>query len=471
MNITFFQALTLLAEKYRDNLDVYTQIKFFYLSGINLSGKYATEHNRALKKLLLDDALNGYNVKVTWATINNDPVRRYFESHLCVETLATSLDTLNFDYLNYYYFDVINMIKEKDLWELYEWLLISPDPNTADEDDLFSIRMENTEGMRILKLPESYPALKPKKMEESEAMAIWSKRKNKMLFLANISYASWVLANFGGKLPIDIYNDVDGPYNEIDRGREFREGQETVQPYTLGIMNSYMPLSLDDGLFASEPARFTRPADKSTYVRGAKQPKIAFKSLVTPFVNSISGTMLTQLKVMAEMVFAGNFVYNQCDKQLKLYFKAYIAYMTYFSGGHSLDEYTRVLQLPAVKQTFKFEPAFGNFTLDNLFQHENNIAFEAAVSKTIAYNQYILNKKKINMEIEPAVSERKIKQTKEKMDRTFIELVSTVKNKEINKLLNSPYDKNKFFHTVSVPETSETSRDSFSPTSITFTAE
>ncbi len=399
MNITVFQSLTLLAQKYQ-NTEIYPIIKSLYLSGIQ-----TLDDVLILSQLLDDDLVRDYKHITARDGINNDPVRRYFESHLCHETLAESLNALDYDLLHYYYLEVLNLIKANGLWIKYKQFQRSPE---SEYDAFYHIRMENTEGLRILKCPDSYQTLKPKNMVENDADLVLTKRKKKLFFLANISYASWYLNMMVSHLlPLDIYHPDDGHYNTIDRGRKYRPDQD-VRSQTLGIMRSYMALPLDDALLSKQPARYVRPADRSTFVPGAKQPEQGFKSLVSPFSNSISGTMLVQLKVMAKLMSTGDFVYHENEAQLKLYFKTYISYMIYHSGGHTLDEYIRVLQLPEIKAAFKNVPGFEGLTLNKLFQDDNEVAFETTVSKTMLYGQHILNMKQVSMEIPLAVCAREI---------------------------------------------------------------
>lgn len=410
MKITVFQALTLLAQKYRQNTRLLSMITSVYLSGITSEKKH-----KLLSFLLKDELLDNYDIRVSRQHINNDPVRRYFESHLAHKTLAASLDQLDLVLLTYYYDAICNEIKTYDLWEKYQTLLQPP----AKGDTCFNIRMENTEGIRILKKSSSYESLSPTQIEDKEeSTAILNRRKEKMLQLANISYASWFLScKRGPRLPLDIYHETKGHYSDVERGRTGRFGQ-TVRSQTLGIMRSYMPLPKDDALLSNEPARYIRPADQATYISGAKQTERAFLSLVTPFCNSISGTLLSQLKVMAEIMNKELFVYSQNENQLKLYFKSYIAYMILHSGGHSLDEYVRVFWLPEVQDTFSGEPGFSMLTLDGLFRIENNLAFDAALDETIVYNQAILNRKHVAEELELCFSR---KQASIKGDECFVD--------------------------------------------------
>ena len=396
MEITVFQALTLLAQKYRHNTSLLSMIASIYLSGIT-----SKQDSQKLLFLLKDELLQDYKVMLARHLINSDPVRRYFESHLAHNTLAMSLDDLDLDSMNYHYEEVCNEIKTHKLWQKYDSILHPP----AEGDNCFNIRMENLEGMRILKKSTSYESLSPTQIEnKQESDLILAQRKTKMLEFAKISYASWFLANMrGAYLPLNLYDPDAGHYSDLERGRKSKRGQ-TVQSQTLGIMRSYMPLPKDDVLLSNEPARYVRPADLSTYIRGAKQAEQSFQTLVTPFCNSISGTLLCQLQVIAEIVNKELFVYKDDEEQLKLYFKSYISYMLLHSGGHTLDEYVRVFWLPEVQEKFSDVLGFSRLKLDSLFRTENAAAFTKALDETIVYNQQILNQKRMSEEMKQAFS-------------------------------------------------------------------
>ncbi len=91
--ITTFQALTLLADKYRtddNHQGRYRQIMSLYLLGPQKEGD-----NEVLNKLLSDSALVNYRVKSN----RSDPVRREFECELARHMLEESLDVLSKDIL------------------------------------------------------------------------------------------------------------------------------------------------------------------------------------------------------------------------------------------------------------------------------------------------------------------------------------------------------------------------------------
>ena len=90
LNITVFQALTCLAEKYRfdvNNIDKYRQIIALYLQGIQNQAD-----GDVLGILLQDPVLLDYTII---ASMPKDPIRREFERKLAHLTLLESLDVLD----------------------------------------------------------------------------------------------------------------------------------------------------------------------------------------------------------------------------------------------------------------------------------------------------------------------------------------------------------------------------------------
>src|SRR5260221_487095 len=86
VSITVGQALLLLIEKYQDEPQRLEQLKNFYLKGIT------AEQRSALDLMLLDPVLSEYTISFSPAHIDEDPSRRYFETHLCSETLHEVLN-------------------------------------------------------------------------------------------------------------------------------------------------------------------------------------------------------------------------------------------------------------------------------------------------------------------------------------------------------------------------------------------
>lgn len=137
MKITPSQAMLVLFDKYlkvRKNLseqlekagevdwdeletDIYeNEVKIAELKELYISGAQTAEQKTQLDKWMRDDALNAYEISYDYNFINNDPSRRYFESHLSLETIklhladlsATDLEKHRDFILNYSRLDPIN---------------------------------------------------------------------------------------------------------------------------------------------------------------------------------------------------------------------------------------------------------------------------------------------------------------------------------------------------------------------------
>jgi|GEM_PF-1275718 len=423
--ITVFQALTLLLEKYRDTPNRYKLIESIYLTGVR-----NTRTETRLNHLLEDPLLDTYIIKTTKHAISSDPVRRYFESHLCHNTLATSLDFLDIDLLEQHFNSIFNRIEE-DSQDMIEPIIngrISPAKPSEYSDGLMKLNRSN-----------SYSSLKPQKSSgRATPDHILENRKQKLALIAKCMYAAIYVPEemTSGVIPLNIYLKTDSVYHERKRGRKSRIDEarradghkfgvhQTVRPYTLGIMRSFMPLPAGDALLDTKPSSFARAADYFTYMQGSYHiPDQIFSNKVTPFVGSISGTMLVKLRVMAQLSRENQLIYADKPQQLELFFKTFIAYMLYHAGGHSLDEYLQVLELEIVQREFWHLEGFSNLKLTHLFQKNNAKAFQASIEQTITYNNHILLKQALHLELE---TRHKLERVIHTSHRTQLPCVGTV---------------------------------------------
>ena len=416
LTISVFQALTLLADHYRhdENSNKLKQIMYMYLTG----PRTRLSHD-LLQKLLADPILATYDVCAAKQTINEDPVRRYFESHLSHNTLATSLDDLDIYLLHEYFNLIFDLMDENSCREFQAQMeQLTPVKNMDEYSD----------AIFQLKKSTSYESLKPEDVSEAlTPLEILDDRKQKLILITKISYAILLVNDqFHSKdLPLDLYNSrPKSPYHPMNRGRKERldlaqanELQEQdVRPHTRGIMRSYMPLPLGDALRAEEPSTYSRPADRYTYQENQhlsdsphSMPKLIFENQITPFVGSISGTMLMHLKILALLLrhHVLPFVMepgNIINKQLELYMKSFVSYMLYNAGGHSLEEFFTVFIYLKVQQEFKTLAGFASITLKNLFQDTNTAAFNKALEQTIVYNKNILQKKALHQMLQERIT-------------------------------------------------------------------
>jgi len=146
--ITVFQALTLLLDKYRDTPDVYEKIESIYLTGVR-----SKRAEGMLNDLLDDPLLDAYIINTSKQAINDDSVRRYFEGHLCGNTLPISLDNLDMDLLEKHFISIFNRIEE-DAHYLVEPIIDGRAPPSEVN--------EYSDGLAKLDKSSSYQSLQPK---------------------------------------------------------------------------------------------------------------------------------------------------------------------------------------------------------------------------------------------------------------------------------------------------------------------
>lgn len=386
--ITVFQALTLLAEKYRGDPTRAKQIDLLYLSGVRNPADQIQ-----LNVLLQDDLFEDYIISRKKRDINDDPVRRYFESHLCYETLINTLDALDSSLLSIFNEQLIDAGSH----------LINLKLGTKRTQIIQRHISINQRSALMLQ------RINPGKVNEENMTAI-DKQTFKSRIQKIITLHACYTATPGGDMAflatdkLNLFKEENSIYSATARGRITRVdrdyyGKQTVSSYHLGIMKAFMPLPQYDPLYFPQNTNYVRHADRTTYIDGALQVELAFFNQVTPFSNSISGDMLRHLILIDRLHQKTKFYYADNEEQLKLYFKNYIALGIYLMGCHSLNEFMSVLQLPEVQYTFRKISTFSDLTLNKLFKDENRTAFHHALLKTIEYNERIISQKKTHQHL------------------------------------------------------------------------
>lgn len=375
------QALLILLDKYMDNPELASELNSLYLMGADNE-----ENEKRILELLKDSALDCYDISFSANTINKDPTRRYFESYLAYLTLYSNISQLRTDDLIYTFKTMLVMLPEHSKDRIYKYLIDKipvENPNGADmefQDALF-------------------------KIESKEYFFDFSEFDiNKMQLLINITYTSLHIINFSlYPIPLNLYGK--GYYRSANRGRTESniDEIEDVRSCSFGLMKSYMPLPLDDILMHKKPSNYTRIADRNTFDLDGKWAVDNFKLLVHPFSASISGTMLAVIRSFYKLLGIGHFRFNTIDSLAPL-FKSLISLLLYNSGGHTLHEFSSVINLPEVKKAFNSIKGFDELNLKSMFLKDNEEIFDAAIDLTIAYNKSIIKKMMINTCINPTIN-------------------------------------------------------------------
>lgn len=374
MQISVGQALLILLEKYRDDPAKYSELRHLYLSGAK------SQHSKeAIESYLTSPFLTMYSISKAPEIINQDSSRRYFETCLAFETLKHQLNNFSQSELDQH-LEAVKKTAPAKWGELYNDILAGY--VTKSEDNT---RLEYADYLLKLKKGEIFS-------EFSEVQRI------QIATLVSAAFVGMIIASQGSHLlPLDIYGS--GIFTQ--RGKE-----EKIDPplnsSALGILQNTDPVPLNDPARMLKTQQFLKPSDQSVYDLDALWVKDNFARLVHPFSNSISGTMLCQLRVLAKIrkeSIIDDAIFSTKEK-LASFFSLYISSLLFNAGGHTLHEFTAPISLEAVQTSFNDIPGFNSLDLDELFLNNNNgVAFDSALDKAIRYNNHIIQKSALKQEI------------------------------------------------------------------------
>ncbi len=378
INISPGEALLLLIQEHSTIKKEKKLLCKLYLTG------FSSKDELSKFKAMCEDSslLAKYNISYNPEVINKDANRRYFESHFCFETMKRSITELDLSLLKGYYTEL-----EKLFINEHKYI-----------DKVFTGKFSDQSVNEHKEYADSINRIQ----SEPQFIALEEKDKEKMLLLVKCCFLSVVAVRYGDKnekqfpqFPINIYGT--GYYSNQARGK-IPKIQENTSSSNYGIMQNFMPLPIDDLAFTNNSFKYVKPSDIGMPNYLADWPVMAFDYLVHPFVNSISGTMLANIRAMSYLKSNDKFVLNDI-KNLKNYFKSLIVTMSFLSGGHSLFEFSYPLFLKEVKEFFKDIKGFDHLSLDTLFFQDNQEALDVAISRTIDYNKMLLNKQELHAEL------------------------------------------------------------------------
>ena len=378
--------------------------------------------------------LSNYRISFEPEIIDSDPTRRYFESYIALFTLENELGTLAREPLEAYVRDMethLKTIDNESLYDDYEKLITGMEPPSyAPELEQYAEYLKRITNGELLKdLPQ---ASKDKiiLIIRATVLPIFYDQFAKSLNLVKSiddddddddskSLDDKLEGDSKYKhLPIDIYDT--GIFSEESRGKtllsvyKYDDDDNKIYDHSintgsqnLGLMKGQMALSKDDALYASNSFPYLKASDQARYNIMAEWVKLSFSHLVHPFSNSISGTVLVQLRALAfcqsqQLISKQNpLLYFQSHQDFLLFFRTYAATLLLFTGGHSLFEYTYPIRLQEVQEEFTKLGAQINWNeLDvyNIFSGRPETVF-AALEKAVAYNNRMLQRKKLNQEL------------------------------------------------------------------------
>lgn len=502
--ISVGQAMLILIDKYQGKSGAANEEKCDKLKKLYLSGFRTPEDLNYLEELKREEAdvLGKYNISTDFKVIAEEPTRRYFETHLAIQTRKKRLPEVSVDFIENHYKSMMDSIgpqkpkkpskKDKDyasklkkykskmkkyksslasynreklareaiqttfraeqprreaeleaLNASLSGLLASIESGSYTGDDAGA---DTAEAKRLIaeKEKEMDDAKKHAEMnqvenlvrggssrlqnevdktfcghfqsddtdtssmfreysdmlsrvDEDDSISVEDKKKAKMLIKCGRLAAVMGRRDARGKDMPGAHIYREGLYASEARGRKTAT-TEWVPHKSKGLLRSYNPLSEGDEAEASRAFEYFKPADRNTFVDPADWIQKSMGYLVHTYSNSISGTMLAQLKSMALLDKDGTLTLDSTDKIAK-FAQLMITTMTEQSGGHSLLEFSSPMFYEPLRQLFKDMPGFDELSFEDIFLRGNEDSFEAALEKSIEYNKTILARQNIHNEL------------------------------------------------------------------------
>lgn len=367
------QGLLLLIEHYTHDKVFVEDLKKIYLRGPS-----SNKEKKKIESLLKDNIPKPFEVSFDADVINQDPSRRYFETHLAYESLKYNLSKLSVNELENHY----NALRA----------MASPAVLAASEPILNGEKKPGDN-----KLTTQYADTIDKITSGKMYNNLSQEQRDKILLLVKCQWMGLILClNNNEIMPLNIYGQ--GVYNKDFRGVVSLEDQNTTRNQNFGLLKGHMPVALDDIARSENEIPYLKSSDQSTFEPNASWVESNFNRMVHPFSNSISGTLLTQLRSHAYLKDNNMNIFTHSGKKMEDYNQLFISSMLYNSGGHSLNELVAPLSIRAVKEEFKDTPDFET-SLENMFLTNNLPAFDQALEDTRKYNKMLLLKGQLHQEL------------------------------------------------------------------------
>lgn len=373
------QAVLMLIDRNQNDPDLVRKLSEILLSGISTD-----EDREFLNQQLNNPLFHDYKVRFDYRTINEDPVKRYFETHLAYHTLRNKLGNLDVDLLRKQFEAVKNITFKKIVERLLPHAipLIYKEINAA----LHGRSKNNNE----------YSAAFNAIQQGSMYADFSEEEKEKILMLIQ----SALLSTFSGKLnflPVDIYGT--GLFTEEIRGRRKHDDtQKEVGSRNIGLLKSYMPLPASDLAYVEDPSAYLRPADQFQLENpNTEWTSESFARLMHPFSSGISGTTLSNLRMLLYLKSKDQLEFEDLQS-FSEYFKLFASAMLYNAGGHSYYEFISTLtQVPELLDEYEnFMPGVEQISMNSLLLDDNANAFNLALQEAIDYNKQIIRLRSVN---------------------------------------------------------------------------
>lgn len=393
--ISIGQALLLLLDKYKMDRQKSLELKQLYLTGI-----VDPAAQRLLENYKKDVLLNSYFISDDPQVINDDPTRRYFESHLALETLKATIQKIDYGDIETHAKFIYQLSPETEYSDIQKKVLAG----IFDKN-----QYQYKPGMKeMIDLTNAEFADAINSITHSNLYKDFSKQdKDKLILLLKSIYLGVINCQLhDDDFPLPVYGM--GPFSPSERGRDFKEvSQINVTSTAAGLMKSTMPLPAHDNLMRNEAYPYQKPADRNIFDEEAKYVKNLFGTGVNIFSSSISGSFLSQLRVLKELDNKGKLQFEDLEK-MKTFIACFISCLLFNSGGHGIYEFLSVLNIPEIKNEFNQHiHNFDSINANSLFLEDNEHAFDEALKRAIEYNNTLLKRTSVHEELTQVVPFKK----------------------------------------------------------------
>lgn len=390
------QALLTLIEYYQDyNLD---PEKLDKLNRVYISGASDSERSIELYDFLLnEEIMQDTDLTLNEKNINDEPERRYFETHLAYNTLAANLKYLDIKELEKLFFNIFNLLQNhiKNLIACTNEMAIKTIDEVIDGKCL-NPKFNKTNNRE-------FNAYIQRLINGSIFQNFSLKNRIKVLWIVRILYAVQLSGWANSDMPLNIYN-THALY--VNKGKKQQSKEELisrgfVRNQNFGLLKGHMlTMGINDIAFSETPLSHVKPCDYFDFDDETTASYKLFQHLVHPFSNGISGLFLMLHRCFAKLHKENiKNIYTESLENFSLFIKTAISSILYYGGGHSIYEFTLLLSIPEVIETMQFIQGFATLNLEKLFYDTNRDAFDTAISNTIQYKNMLTLRKELHTEI------------------------------------------------------------------------
>ncbi len=309
---------------------------------------------------------------------SEDPVRRYFETHLAWHTLCHGLEDMPLSmllqlrdalhrYTNQVYVDTISLYLDDPQHKMNGIL--------QEYGDIYRAVENSTPPFDQLN----------------------DKEKTKLFILIQCMALSFLIAQEENPtLPIPIYNV--GFYEDCHRGRIPRAEGDIKKTRHYGLIRPHAPLARFELAEMPKENEHSKSSERMTFDRYAHFPRFLFSYAVHPFVTSISGSLLFHLRVLKHLGDNHLFRFASADTLIP-WLQCLTSLLLFYPGGHSLFEFMAVFEFSAMQEAFYFVSGFNEINLKSVFRDKNRYAFATALYETMQYQTHYLHHLELQQEL------------------------------------------------------------------------